>query len=40
MCLLGTAQATLADWYEQGHNVSKNLIRAKEWREKAATSQE
>ncbi len=28
------AQKLLADWYEQGHNVSKNLIRAQEWREK------
>lgn len=32
------AQKMLGDWYEQGHNVSKNLIRAKEWHEKAQTA--
>lgn len=37
---LTEAQNTLADWYEQGHNVSKNLIRAREWREKAAKGAE
>jgi len=29
------AQKLLGDWYEIGHNVSKNLVRAKEWHEKA-----
>lgn len=29
------AQKMLGDWYEQGKNVSKNLLRAKEWHEKA-----
>ena len=30
------AQKLLGDWYETGHNVSKNLIRAKEWHDRAA----
>ncbi|UKK53335.1 energy transducer TonB [Prevotella sp. E2-28] len=29
------AMQKLANWYEKGYGVSKNLIKAKEWREKA-----
>lgn len=29
------AQKMLGDWYENGHNVSKNLLRAKEWHDKS-----
>lgn len=34
------AQKLLGDWYEAGHNVSKNLLRAKEWHAKAEANNE
>ena len=34
------AMIKLADWYERGHGVSKNLIKSKEWKEKATALEE
>lgn len=32
------AMQTIGDWYEEGYNVSKNLVRAKQWHDKAAAA--